>query len=161
MFKGLFAGLLSGLIAAFMPACDGINLKRLKPGVTTVQEVREIMGEPTMEWADADGSQTWEYPRTPNGVVNYMIDFGPDQRLRNVRQVLTEENFALVQRGMTREQIRRLLGQPASEAYFTLKKEYAWEWKIRSEGADNVFFDVYFDESGGVTRTGSHSVPGH
>ncbi len=149
-------GLFSALMAALMPACDGINLKRLKPGVTSLAETRDIMGPTTMEWTDADGSQTLEYARTPNGIVNYMIDFGPDRRLRQVRQVLSEEYFARVKPGMSRDEIRRLLGQPASEQYFSLKKEYAWDWKMRNEGNYDYYFDVYFDENWQVTRTGSH-----
>ena len=152
-------GLLSGVMAAVLPACDMINLDKLRPGISTTQDVRATMGPPTMEWADADGTQTWEYPRTPNGVVNYMIDFDRDKILREVRQVLTEENFARVRTGMTREQIRRLLGQPAQEQFFRLKNEWVWEWKTKTESSYNFFFDVYFDVSGNVTRTGAHSIP--
>lgn len=156
MFRRLLTGILSGVLAAFLPACDSVNLDKLKPGATTMAQTREIMGPPTMEWQEVDGSVTWEYPRTPNGVVNYMIDFGPDKVLRAVRQVLTEANFARVREGMTREQVRRLLGQPASEQYYPLKKEYVWDWKTKTESAYDYFFDVYFDEQGRVTRTGTH-----
>lgn len=156
MFRRLLTGILSGVLAAFLPACDSVNLDKLKPGVTTMAQTREIMGPPAMEWQEVDGSVTWEYPRTPNGVVNYMIDFGPDKVLRAVRQVLTEANFARVREGMTREQVRRLLGQPASEQYYPLKKEYVWDWKTKTESAYDYFFDVYFDEQGRVTRTGTH-----
>lgn len=159
MSRKLLVGFLSGLIAFLLQGCDSVKLEKLKPGVTTMVQAREIMGSPTMEWLDSDGSATWEYPRTPAGVVNYMIDFGPDKVLREVRQVLTEENFARVKEGMPREQIRRLLGQPASEQYFSLKREYVWVWKTKSENSYDYFFDVYFDERGHVTRTGSHYKP--
>lgn len=154
---------LCGLAFVFLAACDGINLGKLQPGVSTGQDVRAVMGEPTTEWRDGDGTMTWEYPRTPYGVVNYMIVFEPDQRLREVRQVLTEENFARVEAGMTREQIRRLLGKPAHEYYFRLKKEYVWDWKVPGVGADvntarvNQFFNVHFNVSGRVTRTSTNT----
>lgn len=160
MVKRILAGLLSGLMAAFLPACDGIALQQLKPGVSSMQEVRGVMGAPTMEWTDADGSQTWEYPRTPAGVVNYMIDFGPDKRLREVRQVLTEENFARVKEGMTRDQIRRLLGKPANEHYFSLKKEHVWDWKIATVSGPETYFNVHFNDDGRVVRTSTNFVPG-
>ena len=159
MLKRIFSALFSGLLAALLPACDGINLEKLKPGISTMQEVRDIMGAPTMEWLDADGSVTWEYPRTPNGIVNYMIDFRPDKILREVRQVLTEAYFSQVRAGMTREEIRRLLGQPASEQYYVLKKEHVWDWRTKNEGSYDYFFDVYFDDMGRVTRTGTHTRP--
>lgn len=154
MLKRLFTGLLSGLLAAILPACDSVNLDQLKPGVTTMAETRAIMGPPAMEWHDVDGSATWEYTRMPYGIVNYMVDFGPDRVMRAVRQVLTEENFAKVRPGMTRDQIRRLLGQPVQEQYFALKREYVWNWKTKSDGSYDYFFDVYFDENGHVTRSG-------
>jgi outer membrane protein assembly factor BamE (lipoprotein component of BamABCDE complex) len=153
MLKRLLAGVVSALMAAFLPACDGFNLPKLKPGMTTAQEVRQIMGPPTMQWSDSDGTQTWEYPRTPQGIVNYMIVFGADQVLREVRQVLTEENFARVSKGMSRDEIRRLLGQPATEVFFALKKEYVWDWKTRSDGGTTWYFNVHFDEGWRVLRT--------
>ncbi len=156
MLKRLLAGLVSGLMAAFLPACDGINLQKLKPGISTVQDVREIMGPPNMEWNDADGTLTWEYPRTPEGIVNYMIVFGPDKVLREVRQVLTEENFGRIQAGMSKEDVRRLLGQPAHEFYFSLKKEHVWDWKTKVESGMDWYFNVHFDESWRVLKTSAN-----
>lgn len=156
MLKKMLAGLLSGLVAALLPACDGVNLAKLRPGVTSLQEVREIMGAPAMAWQDADGSQTWEYPRTPQGMVNYMIDFGPDQLVREVRQVLNEDNFARVRAGMRMPEIRRLLGQPAHEMYFSLAKEHVWDWKVRVDAGMDQFFNVHFNEAGVVLRTSSN-----
>lgn len=158
MFKKLLAGLLSGLMAALLPACDGINLGKLKPGVTTAQQVREIMGPPTQEWSDDDGTRTWEYPRTPEGIVNYMIVFDADQVLREVRQVLTDENFARVREGMSRDQVRRLLGQPAHELFFALKQETLWDWKTIAVANTPAYFNVHFGADGRVVRTSSNFV---
>ena len=114
------------------------------------------MVQPSMEWRDADGSTTFEYARMPQGLVNYMFDFAPDQCLRELRHALSEENFARIVPGMTRDDVRRRLGRSAREQYFSLKREYAWEWRTKSENGYDHFFDVYFDESGRVTRTGAH-----
>jgi hypothetical protein len=159
MLKKILAGVFSGLLAAFLPACDGLNLGKLKPGVTSLQAVREIMGAPSMEWQDADGSLTLEYPRTPQGMVNYMIDFGPDQILRQVRQVLTEANFARVRPGMSMPEIRRLLGRPAHEIFFPLQQEHVWDWKIKADAGMEQFFNVHFSEAGLVLRTTSNLDP--
>lgn len=158
MLKKLLAGLCSGLLAAVLPACDSVNLKELKPGISTAVEVRERMGPPTMEWKEADGTLVWEYPRTPEGVVNYMLVIGPDSVLREVRQVLTEENFARIVPGMRREEVRRQLGKPAHEVYFELKKEYVWDWKTKSEPTMDTFFNVHFDQDGVVVKTSSNFV---
>lgn len=158
MLRKLIAGLCSCLVAAVLPACDGINLQALKPGISTSVEVRERMGPPTMTWTDADGTQTWEYPRTPEGTVNYMIVIGPDGVLREIRQVLTDENCAKIKPGMSKEAVRRLLGKPAHEFYFDLKKEWVWDWKTKSEPGMDWFFNVHFDDSGQVTHTSGNHV---
>ena len=153
MKMSLFTGLLAGLLALVLPACDDASFAKLTPGQSSMEQVRQVMGPPTQEWTDADGSQTWEYPRTPEGIVNYMIDFGPDKKLRAIRQVLTEEYFGKVRPGMDRDQIRRLLGKPAHDRYFQLKKERVWDWKIKSESGTDTYFNVSFDENGIVTKS--------
>jgi hypothetical protein len=158
MIRKLLAGLFSGVFAALLPACDVVNLRNLKPGVSTAVEVRDRMGPPTMEWKDADGTLTWEYPRMPEGIVNYMIVIGPDNVLREVRQVLTEENFNKVKHGMNKDAVRRLLGKPAHETYFSLKKQSVWDWKFKSEADTDWFFNVHFDDSGMVAETSSNQI---
>lgn len=104
---------LCGLLSALgITACDYINVKELKPGVSTSAEVRERFGPPHMEWRNEDGSLTWEFSRQPEGIECFMITIGPDQILRRIDQVLNEETFAKVQHGMNGDQVRRLLGKP-------------------------------------------------
>lgn len=153
MIKKLLTLLHAGILAAVLPACDMVGLHDLKPGVSTAFEVRDRMGAPTMEWTEPDGTRVWEYPRTPEGIVNYMVVIGPDDILREIRQVLTEENFARVVPGMSRDEVRRLLGKPAHEGYFPLKKEHVWDWKTKSEPGGEKFFNVHFDTQGRVVRT--------
>ena len=158
MFRKLLTAASSILITAVLPACDTVNLQELKPGISKAVDVRDRMGQPTMEWKENDGSVVWEYPRTPNGVVNYMIVIGPDSVLREIRQVLTEENFAKIRPGMDKEEIRRLLGKPAHEIFFPLKKELVWDWKTKSESNTEWFFNVHFDETGRVLRTSTNQT---
>ncbi len=159
MLKKLAAAVSGSLIAALLPGCDAINLKELKPGLSTGYEVRDRMGAPSMEWQEKDGSRVWEYARTPQGTVNYMVIIGPDNVLREIRQMLTPENFARIQPGMSQDEIRRLLGKPAQIVPYPLKKEVVWDWKTQSENNRETFFNVHFDESGKVTRT-STSISG-
>lgn len=158
MVRKLFAGVVSALLVACFAACDAVNLEKLKPGMSTAFEVRDRMGSPSMEWKEADGTLIWEYPRTPEGMVNYMLVIGPDNLLREIRQVLTEENFGKVKPGMTKEEVRRLLGKPAHEVYFSLKKELVWDWKTRKEAGMDWFFNVHFNDAGVVTGTSSNFV---
>lgn len=160
MFGKLITGfLLSGLVAALLSSCDADQLSRLKPGKTTAEEVRQIMGRPDLEWREPDGSRVWEYPRTPEGVVNYMLVIGPDNVLREVQQVLTEENFSKIVPGMTQDEVRRLLGRPAHQRSFALKKETVWDWKTKSEISMQWFFNVHFDATGLVSKTSTSFEP--
>lgn len=157
--RRLIAWLCALLSAIGITACDYINMRELKPGVSTAMEVRERFGPPHMEWRNDDGSTTWEYSRQPEGVDCYMITIGADDILREIDQVLNETNFARVEKGMTGDQVRRLLGKPASSQFFRLKNETVWEWKI-SQGeasAEPVYFTVAFNTDGRVTGTGRYT----
>jgi SmpA/OmlA family protein len=133
--------------------CDAIGWKKLKIGVSTGYDVRDKMGTPTMEWKNEDGSLTWEFARTPEGKENYMVTIGPDNMLREIRQVLTEENFARVEKGMTRDQIRRLLGKPAHVMKLGLDKQEVWDWKYKNPHNAELYFNVHFDAGGAVVET--------
>jgi len=51
--------------------------------------------------------------------------------------------------------VRRLLGKPAKTQFFQLKNETVWDWLIdNSNGAEPVYFNVYFNPQGQVVRTG-------
>jgi len=150
---------LSRLLLAFASVigfygCDADQLAQLKPGSSTAQEVRERLGAPTAEWPNSDGSVTWEYPRGPEGTRCWMLTLNDHGVLQKIEQALTEENFARIEKGWSREQVRRLLGKPASEVKFPLKPEVVWEWRIDSVTPDNrAFFDVHFSPDGVVSGT--------
>jgi hypothetical protein len=154
--------LLCGWFAAIgLPGCDYLNLCELQPGVSSAAEVRERFGPPQMEWLNTDGSVTWEYSRQPEGAECYMITVGPDNILRHIDQVLNEAQFARVQPGMSGDQVRRLLGRPASSQFFELKQETVWAWLIErgSTIGDPTYFTVAFDGAGQVVGTGRYSTP--
>lgn len=146
-------------IATILPGCDSFVLQDIKPGVTTAVEVRAKMGNPGHEFRNDDGSVTWEFTRQPSGVQCYMISFGPDQIVQKVDQVLNEANYAKVQPGMTRDRIRRLLGQPARVETFNNLREEVWEWRI--EGTphnEETYFNVFFDTDSGLVKKAGKRV---
>jgi len=159
MTKLLAALLVPAAFALVLGACDADKLGKLRPGVTTADEVRNIMGRPDLEWRDPDGSRVWEYPRTPEGIVNYMVVIGPNNVLREVQQVLTEDNFRQVVPGMSRDEVRRLLGRPAHQRFFPMKGETVWDWKTKTEPGMDWFFNVHFNQDGLVSRTSTNFEP--
>ena len=145
------------LLAVLAPAlallgCD-LGISQLKPGVSTAADVRKVLGEPTFEWREPDGSYTWEFPRGPVGVVTYMIDMGPDQKLKAIRQVLTEEYFAKIRPGMRQDAVRRLIGRPGETMFFPNLQEDVWTWRYEVGSNDVWFLHVHFGVDGAVKRT--------
>ena len=149
----LLSFLLGALALVGLAGCDAVNMKDLKPGVSTGYDVRDKFGTPGIEWRNDDGSVTWEYTRQPQGTECFMITVGPDNILRSIENVLTPDNFARIQPGWTKDQVRRLLGKPRSVQKFALKKEEVWDWQLPPEISVNVFFNVHFDAAGVVTGT--------
>ena len=134
--------------------CDSLHLAKLKPGRSTAQEIRERLGPPAAEWPHGDGSVTWEYPRGPEGTRCWMLTLGDRGVLQKIEQALTEENFARIEPGWNAEQVRRLLGKPASEVKFPLKPELVWDWRIDPATPGNrAYFHVHFSIDGYVTGT--------
>ena len=145
--------------AALLPGCDYFALQELQPGVSTALDVRDRFGPPGMVWRNDDGSVTWEYSRQPEGTKCYMITIGPDDVLRKIDQVLDEEGFARVRRGMTGDEVRRVLGKPASSKYLQLSRETVWDWRIEApaSASERLFFTVHFNADGRVSRTGRNA----
>ena len=155
--RRLFSLLAAPLAVAGLAACDAVTLNELKPGVSTGYEVRDKLGKPGIEWRNDDGSVTWEYTRQPEGTECFMVTVGPDNVVKSIENVLTPQNFARVQPGWTKDQVRRLLGKPRSVQVFALKKEEVWDWRQPPEFSADVFFNIHFGENGQVTTT-SRSV---
>ena len=88
-----------------------------------------------------------------------MATIGPDNILKSLDNVLTPQNFARVQPGWTRDQVRRLLGKPRSVQKFAMKREEVWDWRLPPEFSAEVFFNIHFDEAGVVTGTSRSTQP--
>lgn len=129
------------------------GLNKLGKGVSSEADVRMLMGQPDTVWEEADGSRTLEYPKGPEGARTWMFSIDRFGKLQDYRQVLTKENFARIQPGMTRDDVRRLLGKPGGMVQFKRKNEEVWDWRFL-DGVDVKMFNVHFDiGSGKVTQT--------
>ncbi len=146
------ANLAAALVCLLIAGCDGPRIDRLEEGVATEDDVRRQFGEPLATYAEADGGHTLEYPRQPEGRSNLMITIGSNGRMSALRQVLTEANFARVTPGMRQDEVRRLLGRPATTQRYQPAREEAWDWRFGSN-ADKKVFSVVFDFDGIVLRS--------
>ncbi len=139
-------------VMAALGACDSKRILELEAGVATEADVRHQFGEPAAVYGEADGARTLEYPRQPAGQVNYMITIGPDGKMTALRQVLRPANFAKVEPGWDKSQVRRLLGLPAKTQRFELKHQEVWDWRF-ADGQEGKLFSVTFDTEGRVVST--------
>jgi hypothetical protein len=104
--------------------------RSLVPGQSTEADVRAQMGAPTDTRADAGGDRVWEYARGAEGFHTYMVRIGPDGRVKEMAQVLTEERLASIVPGKTtRSEVRRLLGRPGFEDTYGVGLTWSWRYK--------------------------------
>ena len=154
------AAVLAALLA--LVGCDA-RMSDLKPGVSTASDVSAVMGKHTFEWKEPDGAVTWEFPRGPAGVVTYMIVIGPDGKLREIRQVLTDANFATLKPGMTGDEVRRVVGRPAETMKFANLGEDVWSWRYEPATGEQWMYHVHFNLADGklkrTSRTQANTPP--
>jgi outer membrane protein assembly factor BamE (lipoprotein component of BamABCDE complex) len=144
----VMATLWASLVALI--GCDPQKIAKLEEGLATEADVRAQFGEPHATYAEADGSRTFEYSRQPEGQVAYMITIGADGKMSALRQVLKPSEFAKVQPGMDKAEVRRLLGKPAKTSRFDLKPdEEHWDWRWL-DGPFPKLFSVTFNRDGKV-----------
>ena len=159
MFKHLGVLLLVLSAMAGVVGCDTKRIAELEEGVATEADVRAKFGEPVAVYAEENGARTFEYPRQPEGQVNYMITIGADGKMSALRQVLKDASFAKVVPGMDKAQLRRLLGRPAKTQLYELKQEEVWDWHFRHENNDSKLFSATLDKNGRVLSTATTLDP--
>jgi outer membrane protein assembly factor BamE (lipoprotein component of BamABCDE complex) len=152
--------LLAMVAALLMFGCDKqgnpiqeFGLDKLEKGVSTEGDVRTVMGQPDTVRDEADGTRTLEYPKGPEGTRTWMFTIDQSGKLRDYTQVLTEEKP-----GMSKDDVRRMLGRPRTIVPFPRKNEEVWDWRYLS-GTSARLFNVHFDmTSGKVVRTSSQDA---
>jgi len=137
------------VFAALLAACA--NFFAISPG-TPDKQVRAQVGAPDTVWKNSDGSETWEYPLGPFGTETYMITIASNRAVGGVSQVLSDEFLFKVQAGMSREEVRRLLGRPTEVERYQRLKEEVWSWRYREKDVWYMLFNAHFDSDTGVLR---------
>jgi outer membrane protein assembly factor BamE (lipoprotein component of BamABCDE complex) len=151
------ASLLSSLLA--LVGCDQQKIAKLEEGVATEADVRKQFGEPQATYNEADGGKTFEFTRQPEGQTAYMITIGTDGKMSALRQVLKPSEFAKIQPGMDKAEVRRTLGKPAKTAKYDLKPdEEHWDWRWL-DGQMSKVFTVTFNRDGKVMATAVADEP--
>lgn len=128
----------------------GCALSPVSNGMDEMQ-VQARLGKPETVRKVADGSQIWEYPGGPLGRQTYMVTIGADRSVKDVRQVLSDPYFSKVTSGMSRDEVRQILGRPGEVWMFPARNEEVWTWRYQE--IVPMFFNVMFDRASGTVRT--------
>lgn len=102
----------------------------LVAGQSTEADVRARMGTPTDTRVDRSGDRIWEYATGPEGFHTYLVRMGADGTVREVTQVLTEEQLSrIVPAKTTKAEVRLLLGRPSQEDAYGVGLTWSWRYK--------------------------------
>jgi hypothetical protein len=135
------------LVAAMLAGCGGA--RSLVPGQSTEADVRSRLGAPRDTRTEPNGDLVWEYPTGPEGFTNYAVRMGPDGRVKDVTQLVTEEQLDKIVVGKTtREEVRRILGRPAMETVYYIGP--TWYWRHLKGGTQPGHLVVTFSPDGTV-----------
>jgi len=151
------------LSIAALAGCAGP--RAMVPGQSTIVEMRARVGTPTDIRFDRNGDELWEYATGPMGYETYLVRIGTDGKVKEVTQILTEDQMLkLVPGTMTKADARNLLGRPSDQTFTA--SGTVWSWRFLKFGMqpgyltvrfnpDNTVMDriVILDPSGG-TRAG-------
>jgi len=129
------------LFAATLAGCA--SPRSVGAGSTLVEMLAKA-GPPTDIRFDRNGDELWEYATGPQGHETYLVRAGADRRVKEVTQLLTDEQLQKIIPGtMTKADVRHLLGKP-SELSFT-GAGTVWSWRFKRDGSQLGFLTVRFN----------------
>ena len=121
-----------------------IGPQALVPGQSTVVDMRARVGTPTDIRFDRNGDELWEYATGPMGYETYLVRIGTDGKVKEVTQILTEDQMLkLVPGTMTKADARNLLGRPSDQTFTA--SGTVWSWRFMKFGVQPGFLTVRFN----------------
>ncbi|HKA38647.1 MAG TPA: outer membrane protein assembly factor BamE [Burkholderiales bacterium] len=120
------------------------NPRNFTPGQSTIVDVRARSGTPTDIRFDRNGEELWEYALGPEGSETYLIRFGSDGKVKEITQLLTDEQLMKVVPGtMTKADVKDLLGRPSDQTF--TGSGTIWSWRFKRQGVQPGWLTVRFN----------------
>jgi SmpA / OmlA family len=130
--------------ALALTACVSYGPGALGPGASA-EEVRAKMGAPTGTWREP-GGEVLEYARGPEGAHTYLVYLDGSGRVREIRQVLDENNFSRIEIGKsTQDDVRHLIGGPGSRGAFPRSGGEWWDYRYIDHAMKMRLYVVFDD----------------
>ncbi|MGH7412085.1 MAG: outer membrane protein assembly factor BamE domain-containing protein [Candidatus Methylomirabilis sp.] len=128
------------LIAA-LAGC--VSPRTFGPG-SSVVDVLARAGPPTDIRFDRNGDELWEYATGPQGTETYLVRSGSDRKVKEVSQLLTDDQLMKIVPGtMTKADVRSLLGQPSVQTFTGAGT--VWSWRFKRVGVQPGYLTVRFN----------------
>jgi hypothetical protein len=138
---------LCAVCAALLFGCATDVHRVVSPGMAST-DVGARVGKPTAMGKLADGSAYWDYSRQP--YYTDRVTFGPDDRVREVRNLLTADNFENLRAGMTLDQVVGTVG-PSYIRNVYANGTTVWTYRYYDIGIAKLLH-VTLDSSGRLLR---------
>ncbi|MGL4577126.1 MAG: outer membrane protein assembly factor BamE domain-containing protein [Burkholderiaceae bacterium] len=160
--------ILAAASIALLAACDPqtgkpqeqIGEHMIKIGQSNAEDVKKVYGLPDDIWEKEDGTKTYFFPKGSEGARTFAITLSKEDKVTAIEQVLSEKNFAKIQAGMPKDDVRRMLGKPRKTEFFQLKNEEVWDYRYLVDANNTRLFNVHIDRgTGKVTTTSSQDDP--
>lgn len=121
------------LVFAVAVALSGCAVDRLpslvEPGATAT-DVQARMGKPIAQGVLPNGETYWDYTLQPFGYHNYRVTFAANERVQAVQDLLTNQNIARVEPGMSRAQVLDIVGPSRkAEQYGNGTTSLTWRYE--------------------------------
>lgn len=137
-----------GGCAGYGPTSEFIGLSR--------SETLARLGTPMPMPADINNARRLDFPRGPAGKHTYSVYFNEQGRVTGYRQLLTDENFAKIARGMDESEVVDIIG--VSRNTFGLARDRGYVWNYRYVNAHCHWFQIEFTAEKKV-RSAGYGVP--
>jgi hypothetical protein len=153
---------LTGILAAMLIAgCASYDGRNLIAGTSTAADVAASMGVPAEKVALPNGDTVWQYPHGPLGRETYGVRIGKDSVVKEVKQLLTEENIArIVAKQSTRDDVKALIGPPHRVTQFSNLPREVWEYALLQDLQARQLY-VQFTPDGKVGEVQLVTDPGY
>jgi len=117
------------VLAALLTGCASYSGYGLTPGVSTAEEVVQVMGQPARRTAGPGEETLLWYPRLPYGRQSFAARIAPDGKLVAIEERLTDQNIARLRPNEMRMQdVLSIVGPPYRSTPFPRMDREIWDY---------------------------------